>query len=187
MLRHGESTLNAEGRITGTLNIELTPKGRIEAVALRDRLMPPYELILSSSLRRARETLEYAMTAAGLQAPYYVDCRLNERSLGILEGENERPIPQFASGDLDFAPAGGETYREVCQRCLSLLLDLYRWSRDHKGARALLSTHMGPLRVLMAIINGVKRADRMMALNFKNTQLVTARLDLVPWPPFLED
>ena len=55
MLRHGESTLNAEGRITGTLNIELTPKGRIEAVALRDRLMPPYELILSSSLRRARE------------------------------------------------------------------------------------------------------------------------------------
>lgn len=57
LVRHGQSTWNAEGRLQGQADPPLSKLGRREAVALRG-LLPgfPAERVLTSDLRRTRET-----------------------------------------------------------------------------------------------------------------------------------
>lgn len=94
LLRHGESTWNAENRFTGWVDVELSDRGRDEAVAagamLLDHEVVP-DVVHTSLQRRAIRTAELSLAACDrLWIPVRRSWRLNERHYGELQGKNKR-------------------------------------------------------------------------------------------------
>jgi 2,3-bisphosphoglycerate-dependent phosphoglycerate mutase len=89
LLRHGESTWNAEQRFTGWADPPLTERGRAEATAAgralaRTGLQPQW--LVTSVLTRATETTDLVIAGLGGRPPVAQDWRFNERHYGVLEG-----------------------------------------------------------------------------------------------------
>jgi broad specificity phosphatase PhoE len=188
VIRHGETTLNEKGRVSGSApDVNLTVLGRHQAQALARLLDPPYVAAFSSTLKRSKLTLKIALSASEINVPKRADPRLGERSLGELEGRRHRLIPEFAEGDLLFAPERGENYLSVTQRCLSFLVDIHRLTRRRRNARVLICTHMGPMRVLKAIAENEHDPGQMMGYSFSNTELLQLNLTKLQWPAFLRE
>jgi 2,3-bisphosphoglycerate-dependent phosphoglycerate mutase len=90
LLRHGESEWNALNLFTGWVDVDLTDKGRAEAVRggelLADEGVLP-DVLYTSLLRRAITTANLALDAADRHwIPVHRDWRLNERHYGALKG-----------------------------------------------------------------------------------------------------
>jgi 2,3-bisphosphoglycerate-dependent phosphoglycerate mutase len=90
LLRHGESEWNALNLFTGWVDVDLTDKGRAEAVragelmAELDRLP---DVLYTSLLRRAINTANLALDKADRHwIPVHRTWRLNERHYGALQG-----------------------------------------------------------------------------------------------------
>jgi len=60
LVRHGETSWSVDGRHTGRTDVPLTARGEAQARELRDRLVRPWSLVLTSPLARARRTAELA-------------------------------------------------------------------------------------------------------------------------------
>lgn len=61
LVRHGQSVWNAENRFTGFKDVELSSKGRVEAVHAGTKLKNMgirFDAVFTSTLRRAYETAE---------------------------------------------------------------------------------------------------------------------------------
>src|ERR1700742_740472 len=90
LLRHGESEWNASNQFTGWVDVNLTDKGRGEAVRggellIEHNLLP--DVLYTSLLRRAITTAHLALDAADRHwIPVVRDWRLNERHYGALQG-----------------------------------------------------------------------------------------------------
>jgi 2,3-bisphosphoglycerate-dependent phosphoglycerate mutase len=93
LLRHGESTWNASNQFTGWVDVDLTDKGRAEAVRageLIKALDRQPDVLYTSLLRRAITTANIALDAADRHwIPVHRDWRLNERHYGALQGLNK--------------------------------------------------------------------------------------------------
>ena len=94
LLRHGQSTWNAENLFTGWVDVDLTPTGEAEAAAggLLLAAEPGLDLRIlhTSVLTRAIRTAEIALHAANRSwLPVRRDWRLNERHYGDLQGKNK--------------------------------------------------------------------------------------------------
>jgi len=93
LLRHGESTWNKENRFTGWTDVDLSDRGREEAVAAGQLLKEggyTFDLAYTSLLKRAIRTLWIALDAMDLLwIPVTKDWRLNERHYGALQGLNK--------------------------------------------------------------------------------------------------
>ncbi len=99
LIRHGQSTWNAENLFTGWVDVDLTPAGEAEARAGGELLAATDDLDLrvlhTSVLTRAIRTAELALAAAGRSwLPVRRDWRLNERHYGDLQGKNKAAIMQ---------------------------------------------------------------------------------------------
>jgi broad specificity phosphatase PhoE len=145
LLRHGETAWSLSGQHTGRTDLPLLPSGRAQAEGLRPKLAPiSAELVLSSPLRRARETADLA----GL-GHVQLDDALREWDYGEDEGLTtaqilaKRPAWNFwAEG----CP-GGERPEDVGRRCDRVL---QRVRSDAAGGTAILVAHGHLLRVLIA-------------------------------------
>ncbi len=83
--RHGQSKWNLERRLCGRIDIELTEKGLEQARELAKKASGlGLDLIISSPLKRARDTAEEVSKSCG--APVITDDRLLEMNYGIFEG-----------------------------------------------------------------------------------------------------
>jgi 2,3-bisphosphoglycerate-dependent phosphoglycerate mutase len=97
LLRHGQSTWNAENLFTGWVDVDLTDLGEAEAIAggklLADEPGLDLRFLHTSVLTRAIRTAELALHAAGRSwLPVKRDWRLNERHYGDLQGKNKAEI-----------------------------------------------------------------------------------------------
>ena len=94
LIRHGESLWNMENRFTGWQDVDLSDKGRAEALVagktlreLREKTGYDFDLAYSSVLKRAIRTLWIALDEMDrLWLPVKRDWRLNERHYGALTG-----------------------------------------------------------------------------------------------------
>ncbi|WP_122263659.1 phosphoglyceromutase [Ornithinimicrobium cerasi] len=90
LLRHGESEWNAKNLFTGWVDVDLTEKGREEAVRSgrlmkQEGLLP--DVVHTSLLRRAITTANLALDVADRHwIPVHRSWRLNERHYGALQG-----------------------------------------------------------------------------------------------------
>jgi broad specificity phosphatase PhoE len=168
-IRHGETDFNAEQRLQGRLDTLLNARGRLQAKdcgeLLRDLLARDnrgvHDLVyVSSPLQRARETMELLRPPLGLPPqPYQTDDRLLEISYGAWEGltlpEIEARMPGLLAererDKWDFAPPGGESYRELTARIGAWYAAL---TRD-----TVVAAHGGGVRALMALFNVLPKEE----------------------------
>ncbi|MEV7709667.1 2,3-bisphosphoglycerate-dependent phosphoglycerate mutase [Streptomyces sp. NPDC088270] len=100
LLRHGQSTTNAEGRFTGWADVPLTPHGERQAVRAagllgRDGLVP--DLVHTSVLRRSIRTADVLLSHLDRAwVPVHRTWRLNERQYGALTGRVKREVRREA-------------------------------------------------------------------------------------------
>jgi broad specificity phosphatase PhoE len=155
LLRHGESTWNAEGRMQGTADPPLSEAGRAAARALAPllaRLAP--DAIVTSDLLRARQTAEELGLPAG------PDRRWREAGIGRWAGRLVDEVvaedPEAHGGWLEgtTAPPGGEAFPDTCARVEAAIRDLAGSGVE----RALVVTHGGPIRAACATVAGLPRS-----------------------------
>ena len=93
LIRHGESDWNLENRFTGWADVDLTPKGRDQAVTAGESLKKrgyEFDVAYTSVLKRAIRTLWNVQDAMNLMwIPVLHSWRLNERHYGALTGLNK--------------------------------------------------------------------------------------------------
>ena len=115
LIRHGETEWSLNGRHTGTTDIPLTENGRKVAKLLVAVLgKEKFALVLTSPLKRARETCELA----GFGARAEIDRDLMEWNYGAYEGLTPEEIHAQAPGWMIFTDGcpGGETPEQVGAR-----------------------------------------------------------------------
>lgn len=186
IFRHGETLRNQLGLITGASDEPLTPMGRQQALSLGYQLEGRYDLAFSSSLSRSRDTLLLAMSSGCVTArEVFTDSRLDERRLGVLEGQPARPLEPYARGELGFAPAHGESYETVALKILSFLIDLAEYSDQSFAQNVVISTHMGPLRILIGVLENDRDPVRVLNRKFDNASVLRMNWCQLCFPPFL--
>ena len=161
-VRHGETDLNVQGRLQGRRDTVLNAHGRQQAAEcgavlndlfVRDHRRPQDFEYISSPLKRARQTMEVLRATLGLEPlGYETDDRLVEIAYGEWEGLTLPEIEKKNAGILaqrerdkwDFAPPGGESYRQLADRIGSWYASL---ARD-----TVVAAHGGGVRALMALL-----------------------------------
>src|SRR5262245_23356315 len=123
LVRHGESLFNAERRIQGQSDVELSPLGHRQSDAVAAELASlPINAIFASPLRRAMETAE--PIAKRLKLSIQTDDRLKEIHAGMFQelkwDEIEHPPPSEAvrwkAQEPNFVIPGGESRRQLMTR-----------------------------------------------------------------------
>lgn len=152
IVRHGESESNWQGKWGGHYNTSLTPKGLEQAKQLTNELVnTSFEIIISSSLIRARQTVEIIQER--FNYPLILSNEFMERNMGVFEGLTQEEIieryPDLwnrrCTRKLDDAPTNGETYRQFDTRITCALLKL---KEDYPDENVLLVTHNFVARVI---------------------------------------
>jgi broad specificity phosphatase PhoE len=155
LLRHGQTALSVERRYSGHGDPELTELGHQQAAAAAARLaaVPDVVAVLSSPLRRARQTASAVAEATG--APLLVRERLIETDFGGWEGltfaEAKARDPELHAkwlGSEDVACPGGESFVDVGRR-----VDEERAAvvEEFPGATVVLVSHVTPIKLLLRI------------------------------------
>ncbi|MEO6121671.1 MAG: histidine phosphatase family protein [Acidimicrobiales bacterium] len=156
LLRHGQSTWNAEHRWQGWADPPLSPLGERQAGAAARWLATWSErfaaAVVSSDLVRARRTAEVLAEGLGL-GPVEVDADLRERDVGdwtgLTTGEIGSRWPavlaEWRAGRLVATP-GGEPEPALVARVLAGLSRLA--ARHGAGEAVLVITHGGAIRAL---------------------------------------
>jgi broad specificity phosphatase PhoE len=161
LLRHGQTDFNVDGRMQGHLDSMLTQDGLAQAVAVApDIAKVSPERIISSDLRRARDTAGFIGGACGL--PIGLDPRLRETHLGEWQGrtvvEIERDYPGAIAtwrSDPAWAPPGGESRIEVVSRSRPVVDELDVQLADTTAATVVLVAHGGLIAGLVCGLLGL--------------------------------
>ncbi len=163
LLRHGQSTWNADGRWQGWSDPPLSELGRVQAADAAVHLAGlGLTSVSASDLDRARTTAAIAADALGL-APVLVEPDLREYNVGLWEGlarpEIERQWPDdleaWRNGRLTATP-GGETRRFFLARVEAALARVV--SSVDAGHSPLVITHGGVIRALEQLAGGERSA-----------------------------
>jgi broad specificity phosphatase PhoE len=148
LIRHGESLYNAEGRIQGQSDVELSPLGLRQSEAIADALAgESIDAVFASPLRRAMQTAHPIAARLGLEIE--CDDRLKEINAGIFQGllwtEIEAKFPGEAGPwrrqEADFAIPGGESRRDLMVRGLAVFESM----RERAFQRVAVVAHGGIL------------------------------------------
>ncbi len=162
LVRHGQSTWNAEGRWQGWSDPPLSPLGRSQADdAVDDLRHLEVSAVACSDLARAKVTAEIIADALGLPPPV-VDPDLREYDVGDWEGLTRPEIEvgwpdqlaRWREGRL-LATPGGETRAHFVTRVVRALLRLS--ARPDLGDTLVVVTHGGAIRAAEQV-SGTERS-----------------------------
>lgn len=135
LLRHGQTCYNAELRLQGRCNSDLTPKGEAQALAMGARLReildePAHWTLYASPLGRARQTAEFVCQQLGLDKESIVwDERLVELGMGEWEScrvpdlLEEHPMLDISQPDWYLQAPEGESHQSIQRRAQSWWMD----------------------------------------------------------------
>ncbi|MGW5361287.1 histidine phosphatase family protein [Actinopolymorpha pittospori] len=194
LVRHGETPMHAENRYVGRTDAPLTDLGHEQAVELGEwAAQAELTAIVSSTLRRARDTAEPAVRKTGL--PAMVDERLVELDFGAAEGltaaEMRERFPReraaFEADPYAHPLPGGESPSAALARGRAALADI---SNGESGDRVLVVAHGTFLRIVVCDLLGIPpRAFRTALPVIRNATGAVLRRDhtgrwgLVAWNP----
>lgn len=162
MLRHGQTEYNADSRMQGQLDSQLTDLGRAQAVAAAEVLAKRQPLlIVSSDLHRAYDTAVTLGERTGLVV--HVDTRLRETHLGEWQGLTHGQVDANAPGarlawrdDATWAPHGGESRIDVADRSVPLVSEIvaaeHEWGLEEPDRPVVLVAHGGLIAALCAAL-----------------------------------
>jgi broad specificity phosphatase PhoE len=171
IVRHGESTWNAEERLQGQLDPPLSDQGREQAAALGRAVdlsgFPP-ERILCSDLARARETAELLGVRPGRYEPRWREIDIGEwggRPAAEVDGETDG-LTNWRGGPVT-AP-DGEPWSAFAERVSGAFDEL-----ADAGGSWLVISHGGCVRAATAHVTG---ADHLRLGSPGNASLTTFEL-----------
>lgn len=181
LLRHGQTTYNATGRMQGQLDTELSEEGQQQARRAAEffaRMKDSPELsiarILSSDLSRARDTAE--IIAAELGLPVETDARLRETHLGEWQAQRSVDIDaQFPGSravwrhDATWAPPGGESRVQVAQRAYPVIAELMDTFDEWDFRAVLVVAHGGTISALTSYLLDVPVEQYPLLSGLRNT------------------
>lgn len=151
LVRHGQSTWNAEGRWQGHADPPLSPLGLAQARAAV-AAVGTVDGLVSSDLVRARQTAQILAEGLGI-GPVVTEPRLRERDAGEWTGLRREEIEARFPGYLASGrrPPGFELDDQIIGRVRAALADLHeRWS----GGTVLAVAHGGVIRTLTRVTGG---------------------------------
>src|SRR4051794_12100906 len=166
IVRHGQSEWNLLNLFTGWRDVDLSPKGIVEAHAAGQRLKAKelrFGIAFTSALKRAQRTLDIMLDElgqAGLQT--FKDQALNERDYGDLAGLNKDDARKKWGEEqvhlwrrsYAVAPPGGESLRDTGARVWPYYLHEIQ-PHVMRGEQVLVSAHGNSLRALIMALEGL--------------------------------
>ena len=149
LVRHGESTWNADGRWQGQADPPLSQLGELQAAEAATRV-DPVDAVWASDLVRARRTAEIVavgLGASGDAVAVRLDPRLRERDAGEWQGQTRAEIVERWPGYLESGrrPPGYEGDDALLARVLAAIDEI---GASHRGGTVLVVVHGGILRTL---------------------------------------
>jgi broad specificity phosphatase PhoE len=165
LVRHGETDFNAEGRMQGHLDSELTELGvsQVRRAAPALARFDPVRLI-SSDLSRAARSAEEIGLVCGL--PVKLDARLRETHLGDWQGLTPEQVDLDWPGalatwrsDPTWSPPGGESRVAVAARARPLVDELDAEFASDPPSTVLLCAHGGLITALSCALLGLELAS----------------------------
>ncbi|HVV74780.1 MAG TPA: bifunctional RNase H/acid phosphatase [Mycobacteriales bacterium] len=152
ILRHGETPLSVEKRFSGRGDAALTDRGIAQAEAAATRLAGlGLDVIVSSPLRRTRQTADIVAARAGVEV--VVEDGFAETDFGEWEGATfgeigKRSPEQLRAwlADPNLAPPGGESMTDTAKRVQAAR---ERTIAAHPDAKILVVTHVTPIKLLL--------------------------------------
>lgn len=178
LVRHGESTANAEGRLQGHVDYPLSERGRRESALLARRLTGlPIDALYASPLRRAQETAGIIAARLGLEI---IERReLMEHDVGALGGLMGQEIleryPAFVQArregrrDAYLLIEGMEPYEDFNRRALTVLDEIIA---AHPEQTVVAVTHGGVMGVCCRRALGLA-VDGRNLFTFDNASITT--------------
>lgn len=163
IIRHGETKLNALGRLQGWTDEPLNQNGKDLAIITGEALKDiPFDLVITSPLKRARETGEIIAAASekhfGRKIPMIEDRRIMEFNWGSWEGlcclENNFEVPDpnynmFFTDAIHYHGApNGESITDVMKRTGNFFHELIA-NPEYQDKTILIATHGCALRAML--------------------------------------
>jgi len=174
IIRHAETDDNKAKKFSGWTDRGINEAGRKQTQEAATVLQKgEYDLIISSDLKRSKETAE--IIADKLNLPVKIDPRIKERYFGVLDGltweEFAKKYPDAASKNYEnYQPElpEGESIPDVEKRIKAFLADI---KREYAGKKVILVTHTGVIRILQRILQG-KSAEETRIKNLGNCEMI---------------
>jgi probable phosphoglycerate mutase len=190
LIRHGEAVSNVD-RTAPTAGMRgdlgLTPLGRLQAERLRDRLAVTHEIaadvLIASTLPRARETAEIIAPAFGL--PIVWDDDVQELRVGEFDGvpwhEIQDQVPDFRLDPFRPFSPGGENWPQFVTR-VGATID--RIVREHRGQCVAIVCHGGFIDASFLLFSGTA-GFAMPPIEFHTRNTSITHWELRPRPLYL--
>ncbi len=165
LVRHGQSEWNLENRFTGWVDVDLAPKGKLEACKageLIKELNLEINHFFSSYQKRAIETLKLMLVTMRIKNDKIIKAwELNERHYGSLQGlDKDETRQKFGAEQVhiwrrsfDIPPPDGESLEMCAKRTLPYLNEEIEPDLQ-SGKNVLVAAHGNSLRsIVMSIEN----------------------------------
>lgn len=166
LMRHGQSQWNLENRFTGFKDVELSPLGIEEAKISGENITKAgisFDVVYTSTLKRAYNTAEIALNAAGqgaLVANMIKHDDLRERDYGDLTGLNkDETKTKYGEEQVhiwrrsyDVQPPAGESLQDVVEKRVRPYYESVIKPQLDAGKNILVAAHGNSLRALLIII-----------------------------------
>jgi probable phosphoglycerate mutase len=158
LVRHGSTEHSHEGRFSGRNDLPLDVHGNEQARALANHVaaFAPLDAVISSPLRRARETAQAIVERVGGRVEIHED--LVEAEFGEWEGltisEAHQKWPQLLAAWLKaaaVAPPNGESFLDVEARVRRAIEEIVA---THRHQRIAVVSHVTPIKTLLCMALG---------------------------------
>lgn len=169
LLRHGQSQWNLENRFTGWHDVDLSPLGEDEARVGGERMRDiRFDLVFTSTLKRAIRTAEIALEASGPVNAHLrenggwslvKDDDLRERHYGDLVGLNKAETAQKFGDEqvrlwrrsYSTRPPAGESLEDVVAR-VTPYWEAHIRPAVEAGKNVLVAAHGNTVRALLVVL-----------------------------------